>query len=383
MFLYAGLLTMTIAFVTNWLALIPWRRVRNQHWTEQARYYFPVAAAATSNVWTIPAVTCMASALIWPETASRWPALAFIAGTAVIIGTIPMTREVFPRVGWPELLRQATIGWLLRFLHWVVFLGAAVLMPFHFDATVFLIFSAVVLLLWVWNRGLWLYTGQKLGYITAPPERLQNIVKSTAEKMNLPIPTTYLFQSPSSQAYALPNTRSLLFSKRMLEILSDDELACVCAHEMGHVTESRAQYRRRYLQWLVFLPWLLFKPLVGSWHLAGMLVLVGNSAALPHVCRRFSHKMEVRADQIAASSQGDPAVYARALLRIYEDNLAPAVVAREHLSHPHLYDRMLAAGVTPDFPRPKPAASTAWHGVLFSAALGFLAMTLAISIINR
>lgn len=57
-------------------------------------------------------------------------------------------------------------------------------------------------------------------------------------------------------------------------------------------------------------------------------------------------------------------------------NLLPAVEAKGRATHPHLYDRLIAAGVTPDFPRPAPAGSMAWHGIVFSAALGMLAMGL-------
>jgi hypothetical protein len=33
-----------------------------------------------------------------------------------------------------------------------------------------------------------------------------------------------------------------------------------------------------------------------------------------------------------------------------------------NMVHPHLYDRMLAAGVTPDYPRPQPPGRMAWPG---------------------
>jgi hypothetical protein len=33
-----------------------------------------------------------------------------------------------------------------------------------------------------------------------------------------------------------------------------------------------------------------------------------------------------------------------------------AVMPRKRMPHPHLYDRLVIAGITPDFPRPKPPA---------------------------
>ena len=71
-------------------------------------------------------------------------------------------------------------------------------------------------------------------------------------------------------------------------------------------------------------------------------------------------------------------IYAKALLKLYEDQLAPAVGPKKRATHPDLYDRLLAAGMQPDFPRPSPALSMAWTGQIFSAALGLLGMLLVI-----
>lgn len=81
---------------------------------------------------------------------------------------------------------------------------------------------------------------------------------------------------------------------------------------------------------------------------------------------------------VKANESDSGVVYARALEKLHEDTLLPAVVAKEHLTHPHLYDRLLAAGVTPDYPRPKPAGSMAWNGLLVAIALGAFASKLVI-----
>jgi hypothetical protein len=49
----------------------------------------------------------------------------------------------------------------------------------------------------------------------------------------------------------------------------------------------------------------------------------------------------------------------------------------KHLTHPHLYDRMLDAGVTPDFPRPAPAKRTAW-----TSTVVFLGMLVGAAVIG-
>jgi hypothetical protein len=50
------------------------------------------------------------------------------------------------------------------------------------------------------------------------------------------------------------------------------------------------------------------------------------------------------------------------LEKIYQANQLPAVMRGNNMVHPHLYDRMLAAGVTPDYPRPQPPGRMAWPG---------------------
>ena len=89
------------------------------------------------------------------------------------------------------------------------------------------------------------------------------------------------------------------------------------------------------------------------------------------VRRRVSHRMEERADKIAIECKHiNPEVYARALERLYQTNQMPAVTpSRANKTHPDLYDRMLAAGVTPDFPKPKPARSLNWINCLVLAGL--------------
>ena len=66
----------------------------------------------------------------------------------------------------------------------------------------------------------------------------------------------------------------------------------------------------------------------------------------------LSQKMEKRADAFAIKEQLNEGVYARALEKLYKENFSPAVNVNNRQTHPHLYDRMLAAGITPDFPRP-------------------------------
>ncbi|MBV8280428.1 MAG: hypothetical protein JO170_34915 [Verrucomicrobia bacterium] len=67
---------------------------------------------------------------------------------------------------------------------------------------------------------------------------------------------------------------------------------------------------------------------------------------------RRRRQMEVRADVFGSQVHEDKSIYARALAKLYQANETPAVMPRKSMPHPHLYDRLRVAGITPDFPRP-------------------------------
>ena len=182
----AGLLATVAAFVTNWLALIPRRRSKTSHWSEQARLVFPASVAARSNLWTIPGVLTLSVVLIWPDSSPLWLFTGMAAVVGTHVGTVPMDLEVHPRIPFRELLRQVSLGFLLRFLMWFVFIGATVLMPDEF-VLLSLSLGGLVIGLWIlWTHGGSLWAGQKLGLIAEPPERLQKIAAAMSARMNIP-----------------------------------------------------------------------------------------------------------------------------------------------------------------------------------------------------
>ncbi len=371
--MYAGLVSVAIVLTTNWLALIPWRRAKGQHWTERARVYHPVRAAAASNLWVLPIVLTLAVISLWPNEAPHWAFVALVTAMGAVAGTLPMDREVFPRIPLRDLLYLAAVSWLIRFLMWLVLLGAVTLMPDAFGIETLVIAGAVLTLCVLWDRDGWIHVGRKVGLFLPAPERLQRIVRDTAARMGVAYREVHVMRAPLAQAYAMPGSRRLVFTERFLQLLSDDAIAAICSHELAHLTEARSDYFKRHIAWLMFLPWILLKPMVHAFGMMGFLLLLFTTALAPVLFRRVSSKLETRADDIARSNEPDLGAYARALAQLYEDSLVPAVHAKQHATHPHLYDRLLAAGATPDYPRPVAADSMSWHGVLFAAALGILA----------
>ncbi len=151
-----------------------------------------------------------------------------------------------------------------------------------------------------------------------------------------------------AQAYAFPSGKKLLFTERLLELLSDEELASVCAHELGHLKESKLDQIKRHVHVLAFWPLIFMSPLCHRFGPLAFLALLVNAALVPRIYQKISQRLERRADALAKGNETDSGHYARALEKLYEDSLLPAVTASQK-THPHLYDRMLAAGVTPEY----------------------------------
>jgi Zn-dependent protease with chaperone function len=374
----AGLLAASLAFVTNWLALIPWRRSKGRHWSEQARLVFPVFVAARANLLTLPAVLVMALLLWWPDSSPYWVFTGIASMLGVYVGTFPLDHEVFPRIHLRDLIRRSFIGFQMGLLTWVIFIGTAVAMPDEFDGLALAIGGAYIVWVVIWSRGGMIWLGRKLGLFLPAPERLQRIADNTSARMNVPFREVLLVRAAAALAFAVPGSRHLMFTERLLEVLSDEELASVCAHELAHLTESKSARYARSIQYLMVTPWVFYKPLTHTFGMVAFFGLCGLTVLVPRIYRRISLKLESRADQMAQADVGDAGTYAHALTRLHEDNFLPAVTAKNQTTHPHLYDRILAAGVTPDFPRPEAAQSMAPHGTVFAALVGVLLVFVAV-----
>jgi heat shock protein HtpX len=68
--------------------------------------------------------------------------------------------------------------------------------------------------------------------------RVAPIVENLARRMNLPMPKLYVIPEPSPNAFATgrnPSHASVAFTSGILELMTDQELDGVIAHELGHV----------------------------------------------------------------------------------------------------------------------------------------------------
>jgi Zn-dependent protease with chaperone function len=365
-----------IAFAINWLSAIPSRRAVSLHWAERARLLWPSRTGAAANVILLPLAFGALQFAIDRGFAFFCLAAALSSWLGAILGTYPLDQETFPAFTFRQWLRVTLVSWSLRILVLVVWVSAALLMPDSWSWQCIPVVLAVLAFQSWLHFGLWRAIVTRGGLLIPANESLQTIVRRTAPSESVLASRVWMIDSPVASAYALPVTRELLFSTGLLKICTGEEVAAICSHEIAHLTESKRILTMRVLGSMSYFPLLFMRPAINSFGIPfGIFIPFFPSVLFAVATRRLSQRMEKRADGMAAEQQHSPGIYARALEKIYRANLAPAVIKSRRQIHPHLYDRMIAAGIQPDFPRPKAAeALSAFHfglWVLLGIAVGF------------
>ena len=85
-----------------------------------------------------------------------------------------------------------------------------------------------------------MYRAQPLDEADNPEiyRRVAPIVQGLAHRMNLPMPKLYIIPEPSPNAFATgrnPKHASVAFTSGILQLMNDNEIEGVVAHELGHV----------------------------------------------------------------------------------------------------------------------------------------------------
>lgn len=284
------------------------------------------------------------------------------------IGMYPSARKIEPRYRFRLWFQE--VAWVILLRGGPIFAALYLMgtMPDEMEPAdwwlVFTCFSASAFL----ASGLWLplvVRRVREGHKLAPVQgRLDRIAEDASGEGGVRPRHVWLGESPLANAMALPLIRSVLFTTRAMEILDDGECRAVMLHEMAHLRESFLMGLLRVLSSVGFFLFVFVRPVLHAWGLPGLMGLLAVYVLFLRFVGLMMRRMENRADSAATGVSGESPVYARALEKIYEANQIPAVMPGNRMVHPHLYDRMVSAGVTPDYPRPAPPAR--WSGVAWA-----------------
>jgi Zn-dependent protease with chaperone function len=348
------------------------RRYRALPWPERARVAFAARHAMAGAAWAL-AFFCgaMAFAFDGPFSAVPVRVLTIAAGTCGFAVALGWCRFVAQRLrDAPLPLRQAVrssaSAGLMLASPLLPLLLAMLVMPTELDATAALIVALAAVAVLALVGGGAVAIGRAVGLIRPAAVPLREIVDGVARQLRVPVRGVYEIDWHAANAFALPLHGWLVFTTGALALLSPEEIAAVSAHEVGHLTESRAVTVARVLRCLLPLPLVLLVPLIASGDWFGLAYVLVPLLVVCHLYARFSRRLEARADTFSHTCAGE-GIYARALERVHRANLLPVVFGKA-MSHPDLYDRMQAAGVTPDYPRPRPPSRIVGTAA-FAAAL--------------
>ncbi|HEY1693684.1 MAG TPA: M48 family metalloprotease [Polyangiaceae bacterium] len=375
------------------VALAPLRQAAPVAWVDRARLGFPPRAAARFALIFLPFAFAIAAESFSFGQSSAWPWVAAgVAGLAAFAAAflvrVRVERAVHGKpVAVRAMLRSLAAYWTVMFPHLLVAIVAAILVGDEIDVRSGVVLGATAIAVTLAMCGAGVFLARVVGLARPASDRLGRAVAAASASTGVRPRAVYELHLAIANAFALPAVGMLLFTPPAVRALDDPQLAAIARHELGHVSEPRSAVAVRILNVVLLVVALVaVRPIVGGFRfdvglprlLAAVLVLGGTVLFARLVGRPFARRMEERADAIAARAGPDDGTYARALEAIYAANLVPAVLAVRG-AHPHLYDRMVAAGVTPSWPRPVPPSRPRLRAALL-ACLGVTMVTLPIAI---
>ena len=196
--------------------------------------------------------------------------------------------------------------------------------------TIMLVFGVVMNFFTYWNSDKMVlahYRAQEVDARTAP--RLYAIVKRLADRAKLPMPKVYIIDSPVPNAFATgrnPEHAAVAVNTALADLLDEDELAGVLAHELSHVKHrdilistvaaSMAGAISTIAQWGMFLGGGRDENGESRNPFATILVMILAPLAAALIQMAVSRSREYMADKSGGELCGDPNALADALLKI-------------------------------------------------------------------
>lgn len=342
------------------VALLRRRRLGDLHWTERARRVWPAAMAMGPVPWAAAATYYgVASIGAGPLVALPAPLVGFAAALATFLGaSLAIARTLSQLTGRPHRwLEQAATSLLAATVlapHvLVVLLMAIYIGPEAGAANLGRIALGLAAFVVLFREG-GFPLARLFGVARPPSPKVARAVQRAAERCGIRPRSVSEIETGTANAFAFPRSGRIVFTRRAVEVLDDDELVGVACHELAHLAEPARVAWARSVHTLALFPLGLYRLAQESFGGGGIALVLVPLLLVSLFAGRLRRQMESRADDMAHDHASDGRVYAGAIEKLYRANLVPAVLGTRARSHPDLYDRLLAAGRTPDYPRPLP-----------------------------
>jgi Zn-dependent protease with chaperone function len=276
-----------------------------------------------------------------------------------------------PGSAWQNLQNIVTT-WCIFMPTLILFAVMTINLPPHWNVRAVLTIAAAVFAYFWIQFGGWVRIARFLRLLIPADPKLVDAVKELAREWECPAPAVWMLRWRKANALAFPFSKAIAVTGKLDAILSPEEMKAVLEHEMAHLHEDRVTRLMRLLIPLLLLPvftlplwwtddnWTAFAACY-AFLIVGLILL-----------RKRARRMEERADSFGGKAVEDARVYPQALAKLYESNHVPAVMPGKRMVHPHLYDRLLSTGITPDYPRPKPPSRWGILAALFTVVINVL-----------
>lgn len=355
--IYFSIFSFVVAAVasiaSDFLALYPFTKCSEKHWVEKARRAYPARLTAIVNPFLLAAFF---GTYGWIDNPSS-PVIYLIVGAAsAYIAAMMLWAYVEKRIlernlKISSLIKSHLSIWFLFYYPiWILILLLS--LPSRLTPGGFVLHGVIFIIYCALAAGGSFMIAKALGLAGPGSSRLRRLIEETHEKLGVAPRRVYEISWIMVNALVYPITKMLVVSKSAMKHLTDRELKAILKHEFGHLAEPLPVVLVR-MSGLVFL-FLLFsiRQIYGTFGIIGVLVTLLSAFLGIFLLNLLARRMEERADTVAATE--DDGTYAKTLEKIYHLNMLPAVNSSKKSPHPDLYDRMIDAGVSPDYPRPKP-----------------------------
>jgi Zn-dependent protease with chaperone function len=367
----------------------PWRQATQDqaHWTERARLGFAPGFAVVWLAVLLPLVLAflgdVGMGMLVPDVSSTQSSFGLFA-VAGMIGVLSARyrwlREFWgPRVTLRSWLPGVGLVLLISVPQFLVMFLALLFLPDAFGWSAMAVMGVAVLVLGFISCGGVLFTWRLLGIASPAPAPVTEMVLRLAEQMQLPRKVEVVqLEWPQVNAVAWVLENTVGFSRAMLGVMSMDELRAIAAHEVAHLLEPKSAKAVRILHLFAYLP---LAPLMRYGGTVGLMLGYLLIVVIFTAHKRFVRRLEMRADRMEREALTDSGIYMQSMVKLHESNLTPAVTPGTQ-THPHLYDRLLAAGIQPEFARPAAPDRTkpmlaAWGTVVATGLAFFFLLVIA------
>jgi hypothetical protein len=361
---FATLAIATLSTIAGALVVLPPPKKEVLPWWERARRTFPARLAPVISAFVVGQITIPIVGIYFGILGFRPPVATFVTIALIpFIGTTTvamfMACIAAPRHKPIWYWFAGSISALLmRFPNTLicgVLTCALYVVPHDLSSVLFVLFVGAFAIGFVaWGGGVLVARALGLAYPALP--RAQHAADWAAERVGIRPSAVYEITWPYVRADVFIFSRYLVFTDAAATHLSDDELFALATREITFLQQPRLAGTLRIIDSTAIYFLLACSAIGATISREAMMMGALITVIIAFAMRPFYRRAQLKADALAAGAAIDPAAALRAMTRQYELNLQPIVAVSNRSPDAHLYDRLVKAGLQPEFSRP-PAPS--------------------------